>query len=100
MPIEIFGDYVSDCLGMEWSWEYIAITHDGMGFRKGWSGSGVGSKTGSGYNIGEGGYGMGGYNIGEGGYGMGYDMGLGRGDGYMRYADVTPGNGKDHLGCG
>jgi len=23
MPIEIFGDYISDMLGEDWSWEYI-----------------------------------------------------------------------------
>jgi len=25
MPIEIFGDYISDTLGEEWSWEYFQI---------------------------------------------------------------------------
>jgi hypothetical protein len=23
MPLDIFSDYVSDCLGEDWSWEYI-----------------------------------------------------------------------------
>jgi len=26
MPIEIFGDYVSDTLGEEWSWEYLVFS--------------------------------------------------------------------------
>jgi len=29
MPIEIFGDYISDCLDMDFPWEYLAaITND------------------------------------------------------------------------
>lgn len=26
MPLDIFGDYVSECLGVEFGWEYLAVT--------------------------------------------------------------------------
>jgi len=26
MPLEIFGDYLTDILNEEWSWEYLALT--------------------------------------------------------------------------
>jgi len=29
MPIEIFGDYVSDCLDIEFPWEYLALVSNG-----------------------------------------------------------------------
>jgi len=48
MPIEIFGDYISDCLGMDWSWEYIIPAFNNSGY---WYGSiygfGMGYKYGS-----------------------------------------------------
>jgi len=25
MPLEIFGDYISDCLGIEFTWEYMFV---------------------------------------------------------------------------
>jgi len=36
MPIEIFGDYVSDTLGIEFTWEYMSclFNDDGIGSRK------------------------------------------------------------------
>jgi hypothetical protein len=29
MPLEIFGDYVSDVLNQEWSWEYLVLITNG-----------------------------------------------------------------------
>jgi len=31
MPIEIFGDYISDTLGEEFSWEYLVFAINGFG---------------------------------------------------------------------
>jgi|GEM_PF-3979193 len=33
MPIEIFGDYISDTLDQEWSWEYLFFADNGDGDR-------------------------------------------------------------------
>lgn len=30
MPLDIFADYVSDILGEEWSWEYLALVINGQ----------------------------------------------------------------------
>jgi hypothetical protein len=35
MPLEIFGDYVSDTLGQEWHWEYFVFMANGHFSKKG-----------------------------------------------------------------
>jgi len=32
MPIEIFGDYISDCLDEEWNWVYLFHADNGYNF--------------------------------------------------------------------
>jgi len=34
MPMEIFGDYVSDCLGMDFPWEYIVPILNSYEYRR------------------------------------------------------------------
>jgi hypothetical protein len=34
MPLDIFTDYISDTLGEEWSWEYLAIIVNYHGYNR------------------------------------------------------------------
>jgi hypothetical protein len=36
MPLEIFGDYISDCLGMDFPWEYMFVP-SALGYRSCWN---------------------------------------------------------------
>jgi hypothetical protein len=60
MPLDIFSDYVSDILGEEWNWEYLAFAMNGCEgnyYENTWGygrGVGQGSGDGSTYNYGNG----------------------------------------------
>lgn len=36
MPLEIFGDYVSDCLSIDFPWEYMFVP-TALGYRSSWN---------------------------------------------------------------